>query len=46
MKLNIGIAKYNEVAKIDIVEYLKDASQITNTKKIITKTIFLFLSYL
>jgi len=46
MKLTIGITRYNKVAKLEIVEYRKDASEIISTKKVITKIIFLFLSYL
>ena len=43
MKLNIGITKYKKVAKLEIVEYLKDDSEMINKKKVTTKIIFLFL---
>ena len=38
--------KYKKVAKLEIVEYLKDASEMINAKNVIIKIVFLFLSYL
>lgn len=46
MKLSIGVNRYKKVDSCEAVEYLKDASEIIKTKKIIIKIIFLFLSYL
>ena len=40
------MTKYKNVAKLDRVEYLRDASDKTNVKKVIKKIIFLCLLYL
>ena len=42
----IGMLKYKIVAVSEDVEYLRDASDITNVKKVTKKIVFLFLSYL
>ena len=34
------------MAKVEIVEYLRDASEMINAKNVIIKIVFLFLSYL
>ena len=40
------MARYNVVAKKDVVEYRKDPSDIIRVKNVTKKIIFLFLSYL
>ena len=45
-KHSIGIVRYNVVANTDVVEYLKDPSEMIKVPSVTKKIIFLFLSYL
>ena len=43
VKINHGINKYKRVFKLEVVEYLNEASDKTIIKKVITKISFWFL---